>query len=81
MKMGLAEIDLFFRHLGRRYAVEVKFNEAPKVTKSMRVAARDLALDHLWVIYPGAHNYPVDEKISVWSLRDTPLLPAQMKNR
>ena len=75
-----AEIDLFFLYHGRRYAIEAKFNEAPKVTKSMRIAARDLALDHLWVVYPGVHNYLVDEKISVWSLRDAPLLPAQMKN-
>ena len=75
-----AEIDLFFLYHGRRYAIEAKFNEAPKVTKSMRIAARDLALDHLWVVYPGVHNYPVDEKISVWSLRDAPLLSAQMKN-
>ncbi len=72
------EIDLFFLYQGRRYAIEVKFNEAPKVTKSMRVAIRDLALDHLWIVYPGAHNYPVDKKISAWSLRDVPLLPAQM---
>jgi len=76
-----AEIDLFFLYQGRRYAIEVKFNEAPKVTKSMRAAARDLALDHLWIVYPGVHNYPVDEKISVWSLRDAPSLPVQIKNR
>lgn len=76
-----AEIDLFFLYHGRRYAIEVKFNEAPKVTRAMRVVARDLALDHLWIIYPGVHNYPVDEKISVWSVRDAPLLPAAIDNR
>ena len=76
-----AEIDLFFLLHGRRHAIEVKFTEAPKVTKSMRVALRDLALDYLWIIYPGEHNYPVDEKITVWSLRNAPLLPAQINNR
>lgn len=25
----------------------------------------DLKLDHLWVIYPGRHRYPVDDKITV----------------
>jgi predicted AAA+ superfamily ATPase len=60
-----AEIDLFFIKAGKRYGVEFKFNEAPKVTKSMRVAINDLSLDHLWVIYPGENEYPVDEKISV----------------
>jgi predicted AAA+ superfamily ATPase len=63
-----AELDLFFLHRGQRYGIEFKFNEAPKVTKSMRIAVKDLALRHLWVIYPGQHSYPVDEQISVWPL-------------
>lgn len=73
-----AEIDLFFLHQGRRYAVEVKFSEAPAVTKSMRVALEDLRLDHLWVMYPGIHRYPVHEKITVWPLRDIAALPGQL---
>ena len=64
-----AELDLFFLHQGQRYGIEFKFNEAPKVTKSMRIASKDLALRHLWVIYPGQHSYPVDEQISVWPLQ------------
>ena len=60
-----AEIDLFFIKAGKRYGVEFKFNEAPKVTQSMRIAINDLSLDHLWVIYPGENEYPVDKKISV----------------
>ncbi|MGB5749208.1 MAG: ATP-binding protein [Desulfobacterales bacterium] len=63
-----SELDLFFLHQGQRYGIEFKFNEAPKVTKSMRIAVKDLALRHLWVIYPGQHSYPVDEQISVWPL-------------
>jgi hypothetical protein len=34
----------------------------------MRVALNDLKLDHLWVIYPGQHRYPVDDKITVLPL-------------
>ena len=64
-----AELDLFFLYHGQRYGIEFKFNEAPKVTKSMRIALKDLALRHLWVIYPGQHSYPVDEQISVWPIR------------
>jgi len=60
-----AEIDLFFLYRGRRYGFEIKFNEAPSVRKSMRVALNDLKLDHLWVIYPGRHRYPIDDKITV----------------
>jgi predicted AAA+ superfamily ATPase len=66
-----AEIDLFFMHRGQRYGLEVKFNEAPKVTKSMRIAMDDLDLDHLWVVYPGQERYPVDEKITALPLHGT----------
>jgi len=76
-----AELDLFFLHRGRRYGVEAKFNEAPAVTKSMRIALRDLSLDHLWVVYPGKSSYPVDEKITVWPLREAQTLPHQLTRR
>jgi predicted AAA+ superfamily ATPase len=64
------EIDLFFSKRGRRYAMEFKFNEAPKVTRSEYTTLETLTLDHLWVIYPGEHDYPVHEKITVWPLRE-----------
>jgi predicted AAA+ superfamily ATPase len=63
-----AEIDLFFLHQGHRYGVEVKYNEAPPVTKSMRIALDNLNLDKMWIIYPGKHVYPVDDKILVYPL-------------
>jgi uncharacterized protein len=70
-----AEIDLFFLVQGRRFGVEVKFNEAPHVTRSMRIALDDLVLDHLWIIYPGQYAYPVHEQITVWPLREVAALP------
>lgn len=75
---GGAEIDLFFIQKGRRYGIEVKFNEAPKVTKSMRTALDDLALDHMWVIYPGQEIYPVNEKITMWPISQIVALPDQI---
>lgn len=45
--------------------VEIKFNEAPHITNSMRIALQDLNLDQLWVIYPGKDRYPVHQKITV----------------
>jgi predicted AAA+ superfamily ATPase len=75
-----AEIDLFIRHQGRRYAVEVKFNEAPKVTRSMRIALDDLNLNHLLIIYPGTNKYPVDEKITVWPLQEVEKLAGFIKS-
>jgi len=72
------EIDLLFLRRGRRFGMEFKFNEAPKATRSMHAALETLSLDHLWVIYPGKHKYPVHEKISVWPLRDISGLPDQI---
>ena len=64
-----AELDLFLLHKGRRLGVEFKFNESPKVTKSMHIVLNDLKIDQLFVIYPGPYRYPADEKISVWPLK------------
>ncbi len=72
-----AEIDLFFQYRGRRHAVEFKFREAPKITKSMHIALNDLSLDHLWIIYPGQYRYPVDDKITVCPLIEVSKLSDQ----
>ena len=66
-----AELDLFFIKNGKRYGIECKCNEAPRVSKSMRVAINDLSLSHLWIVYPGKDAYPVDTNISVIPLEDT----------
>ena len=50
------------------HGVEIKFSEAPRISRSMRVALENLQLDHLWVVYPGTRQYPVDEKITVLPL-------------
>ena len=60
-----AEVDLLFFQEGKRCGVEFKFNEAPKITKSMHIAVKDLSLDYLWVVYPGKEQYPVTDKIMV----------------
>lgn len=63
-----AELDLFLRHAGRRIGVEFKFSEQPGITRSMRVALADLALDHLYVVYPGEHEFPLDTSITAITL-------------
>ena len=63
-----AELDLLLFHEGRRLGFEFKFSEQPATTKSMRVAQQDLSLDHLYVVYPGEHDYPLDESITAISL-------------
>lgn len=61
---GGAELDLFVPHRGKRLGFEVKFADAPRATRSMRVALHDLGLDHLWVVYPGSVPYAIDDRIS-----------------
>jgi hypothetical protein len=73
-----AELDLLFVHRGRRFGLEAKFSEAPDVTRSMHIALADLALDHLWVLHPGPHTYPVHEKITMCAIGDLLGLPAAM---
>ncbi|MGA2151821.1 MAG: ATP-binding protein [Geobacteraceae bacterium] len=73
-----AEIDLLFFSEGQRFGVECKFNEAPKVTKSMHSALNDLDLRHLWVIYPGSTRYPAHEKITMLPLADIATLQAEV---
>lgn len=64
-----AELDLMFFYRGKRYGIEVKFSEAPEVTRSMHIALQDLGLAHLWILYPGNQAYPVHENISVYPLQ------------
>jgi predicted AAA+ superfamily ATPase len=72
---NMAELDLMFLHNGNRYGMEVKFSEAPRVTPSMKIALKDLALSHLWIIYPGQYDYPIEAGISVHSLQNIAQLP------
>jgi hypothetical protein len=60
-----AELDLLVMTSGRRYGFEFKYADAPGRTRSMHSAIKDLQLEHLWVVYPGAQEYALHEKISV----------------
>jgi uncharacterized protein len=63
-----AELDLFLLHNGKRIGVEIKYSDGPSTTRSMRQALEDLSLDHLFVVYPGKDDYPLDKNITVTSL-------------
>jgi predicted AAA+ superfamily ATPase len=65
---GGAELDLLLFHAGRRLGIEFKFSEQPVTTKSMRVALHDLALDHLYIVHPGEHEFPLDKSITAITL-------------
>ena len=55
-----------------------KFNEAPKISKSMKIALNDLKLEHLWVIYPGKVVFPMEDQITAWPLI-RPFEPTEFK--
>jgi uncharacterized protein len=73
-----AELDLLVRIRGRQYGFEFKYADAPGTNRSMRIAIQDLSLEHLWVIYPGHQEYPLDNNISVFPVESVPRLAATL---
>jgi uncharacterized protein len=50
------------------FGFELKYTDAPKITKSMMIALNDLQLEHLIVVYPGKIDFPLSENIFVCGL-------------
>ena len=65
-----AELDLLLFVRGRRYGVEVKFQDTPRLTASMRHALDDLRLDRLTVLYPGDRGYDLERQVGVMPLSE-----------
>jgi predicted AAA+ superfamily ATPase len=65
-----AELDLLVFRRGRRLGFEIKFSDAPGLTRSMRIAQQDLGLDSLWVIHPGEASWPMAEGIEAVGFAD-----------
>ena len=63
-----AELDLLLFIRGRRYGVEVKYADAPGLSKSMAVALEDLRLERLLVVYPGKERYRLGKRVEVLPL-------------
>jgi predicted AAA+ superfamily ATPase len=55
------ELDLYFPASGT--GVEIKHQDAPRMTRSMRVAMEDLKLRELLVVYPGSREYVLAEGV------------------
>ncbi|NOY93381.1 MAG: ATP-binding protein [Deltaproteobacteria bacterium] len=58
-----AEVDLLLRRGDRMLGVECKRADAPRATRSMRVALSELGLERIAVLYPGARRYPLADRI------------------
>lgn len=60
-----AEIDLILKRGDQRIGIECKRADAPRLTKSIRIAMNDLHLNKVVIIYPGNKPYLLSEKVSV----------------
>jgi predicted AAA+ superfamily ATPase len=74
-----AELDLLVMIGGKRHGYEFKYSDAPGHTRSMSVAIQDLNLEHLWVVYPGNQEYPLEKKISVIPVSSLPILTDKVR--
>jgi len=67
-----AELDLLLTAGGRRTGFEFKCTDAPRMTKSMRIAMEDLGLRRLLVVYPGRRSYRIAKGVDAVSVLDLP---------
>ncbi|HEY6558850.1 MAG TPA: ATP-binding protein [Polyangiaceae bacterium] len=81
-----AELDLLLFKDGKRIGVEVKRQDAPTLSASMRIALRDLKLDRLVVLHPGSAAYPLESNVeavplSALSSKDSSLLVGKRRRK
>jgi predicted AAA+ superfamily ATPase len=67
---GGAELDLLVVRGDRRWGFEVKYADAPRMTRSIHVALDDLRLERVFVVHPGERSYPLHERVECLSLAD-----------
>jgi hypothetical protein len=65
-----AELDLFWQWGGKNWGVECKYQDAPRMSASIKSALNDLDLAGLWVIYPGRTAYQLANNVWVLPLSD-----------
>ncbi|MEM7174086.1 MAG: ATP-binding protein [Bacteroidota bacterium] len=65
-----AELDLLIVSSNQKIGYEFKYQDAPKITKSMRIALEDLQLSKLTIIYPGTKSFQMDEKIFLTNIAE-----------
>lgn len=63
-----AELDLLVFQGTKRVGYEFKYTDAPKVSLSMHIALKDLALERLNIIVPGKDSFRIHEHIYVIGL-------------
>jgi len=74
-----AELDVLTHVGGQRFGFEVKYTDAPRTTRSLRIALNDLHLEQAFIVYPGRQSYALDERIEVLAIGDLPARCAQLR--
>jgi predicted AAA+ superfamily ATPase len=59
-----AEIDLIWAFGGKKYGLEVKFSDTPRISRSLTTSLNDLSLDKVWILYPGSETIVLSEKVT-----------------
>jgi uncharacterized protein len=67
-----AELDLLIIKDGKKVGFEFKYTDRPKVTPSMKIAFKDLNLDHLYLIFPGKSSFSLASGMTAHGLEDFP---------
>ncbi|MEN8186005.1 MAG: ATP-binding protein [Bacteroidota bacterium] len=68
---GGAEIDLILEFsLTELWAIEIKRNSTPKVSKGYHIACEDIKATRKYVVYPGEDTFTIKNNITVISLFD-----------
>lgn len=75
-----AELDLLMFLEGKNFGFEVKYSDAPSLSKSMRVAIEDLQLSRLFVIYPGTRSYILSKKVITIPVSEISLINERLLN-
>jgi hypothetical protein len=60
-----AEIDLLLRRGERWLGIECKRADAPRLSRSIRIAIDDLGLERVAIVYPGAKRYSLADDVEV----------------
>ncbi len=67
-----AELDMVWQAEGALWGMEFKYQDAPRMTRSLRAVLRDLPLKHVWIVYPGPDSYQLDDAVSVLPVANLP---------
>lgn len=65
-----AELDLLVIRDRRRLGFEIKLTQEPRLTPSMRIAQKDLSLDHLDLVHGGADTHSLASNVRALSVLD-----------